>query len=184
MPQSNGQTEVTNRAILKTRLDETKGNWVNELPGVLWAYRTTPRKSIGESLFNLVYGKEGVIPAEIGEETLRIQQHEPETNDVEHLVDLDLLGEVKDAASTRVEEYKRRMAKAYNARIHRKSFQVQDLVWRRSDIQGNIGKLDTKWKGPYQVAETIENAIYKLKRLDGKEVPWTWYASNLKNFYI
>ncbi|KAK4407918.1 hypothetical protein Sango_0372800 [Sesamum angolense] len=72
-PQSNGQTEVTNRTILqhlKTRLDQAKGNWVDELPGVLWAYRTTSRRSTGESPFNLVYGMEAIIPTEIGEETL------------------------------------------------------------------------------------------------------------------
>ncbi|KAL2226629.1 UNVERIFIED_CONTAM: Gag-Pol polyprotein [Sesamum indicum] len=42
-PQANGEIEVTNRTILqhlKTRL-ENKGSWVDELSGVLWAYRTT-----------------------------------------------------------------------------------------------------------------------------------------------
>ncbi|KAL0293068.1 UNVERIFIED_CONTAM: hypothetical protein Sradi_6958400 [Sesamum radiatum] len=63
-PQSNGQTEVTNRIILqslKTRLEEAKGNWVEELPGILWAYRTTSRRSTGESPFSLVYGTEAVV---------------------------------------------------------------------------------------------------------------------------
>ncbi|KAL0405364.1 UNVERIFIED_CONTAM: Gag-Pol polyprotein [Sesamum latifolium] len=43
-PQANGQTEVTNLTILqhlKTRLEGAKSSWVEELPGVLWAYRTT-----------------------------------------------------------------------------------------------------------------------------------------------
>ncbi|KAL2250069.1 UNVERIFIED_CONTAM: Gag-Pol polyprotein [Sesamum indicum] len=42
--QANGKTEVTSRTILqhlKIRL-ESKGSWVEELSGVLWAYRTTP----------------------------------------------------------------------------------------------------------------------------------------------
>ncbi|KAL0294603.1 UNVERIFIED_CONTAM: hypothetical protein Scaly_3118600 [Sesamum calycinum] len=69
------------------------------------------------------------------------------------------------------EEYWRRMAKAYNARVHQKSFQVGDLVWRRSDVQGNIGKLDAKWEGPYRVIEATGNATYKLEKLDGKEIP-------------
>ncbi|KAL0345043.1 UNVERIFIED_CONTAM: Transposon Ty3-I Gag-Pol polyprotein [Sesamum radiatum] len=152
-PQSNGQTEVTNRTILqhlKARLDEAKGNWVDELPGVLWAYRTTARKSTGESPFNLIYGTEAIIPAEIGEETLRIQQYKPEANGIERRRDLDLLDEVRSNASIRAEAYKRRMAKAYNTRVRPRNFQVGDLVWRRSDIQGNLGKLDAKWEGPYQ----------------------------------
>ncbi|XP_075667544.1 uncharacterized protein LOC142637124 [Castanea sativa] len=44
-PQGNGQAEATNKVILaglKKRLDDAKGRWVEELPHVLWAYRTTP----------------------------------------------------------------------------------------------------------------------------------------------
>ena len=39
-PQANGQTEVTNRTLLKiikTRLDDAKGAWPEELSNVLWA---------------------------------------------------------------------------------------------------------------------------------------------------
>ena len=46
-PQSNGQAEVnirTLKAALKTKLENLKGKWVDYLPEVLWAYRTT-RKS-------------------------------------------------------------------------------------------------------------------------------------------
>ena len=43
-PQANRQTEVTNRSLLKlikSRLVGAKGAWPEELPNVLWAYRTT-----------------------------------------------------------------------------------------------------------------------------------------------
>ena len=44
-PQGNRQVEVVNKVIvsgLKKRLDEAKGKWMDELPHVLWTYRTTP----------------------------------------------------------------------------------------------------------------------------------------------
>ena len=47
-PQGNGQTETVNKVIvtgLKKRLDDVKRKWVEELPHVLWTYRTTPRWS-------------------------------------------------------------------------------------------------------------------------------------------
>ena len=53
-PQANEQVEVTNRSLLKiimTRLEGVKGIWPNELPSVLWAYRTTARTPTGETLF-------------------------------------------------------------------------------------------------------------------------------------
>ena len=45
-PQTNGQAEVTIRtlkAALKTKLEDLKGSWVEYLPEVLWAYRTTQK---------------------------------------------------------------------------------------------------------------------------------------------
>lgn len=63
-PQSNGQAEATNKTIvnvLKKRLEGTKGNWVKELLNVLWAYRTTPRRSTDETPFSMTYGAEAVL---------------------------------------------------------------------------------------------------------------------------
>ena len=53
-PQANGQVEVTNWTLLKiikTRLERAKGIWPDELPSVLWAYRTTARTPTGETPF-------------------------------------------------------------------------------------------------------------------------------------
>ena len=68
-PQGNGQAEAVNKVIvsgLKKRLDDAKGKWVEELPHVLWMYRTTPRRSTGETPFSMTYGAEVVIPLETG----------------------------------------------------------------------------------------------------------------------
>ena len=43
-PQANGKIEVKNRTLLKlikARLEGAKGAWPEELPSVLWAYKTT-----------------------------------------------------------------------------------------------------------------------------------------------
>ena len=72
-PQSNDQAEASNKTLLtalKKQLDSAKGKWVEELPGVLWAYRTTARKPIGISPFALICGMEAVIHIEIGMPTI------------------------------------------------------------------------------------------------------------------
>ena len=66
---------------LKKRLDETKGKWVEELPHVLWTYRTTPRQSTGETPFSITYGAEAVIPLETGFPTLRTNAFTLDGND-------------------------------------------------------------------------------------------------------
>ncbi|RVW17410.1 hypothetical protein CK203_094154 [Vitis vinifera] len=68
------QAEATNKTLinaLKKRLEQAKGKWVEELPGVLWAYRTTPGRPTGNTPFALTYGMDAVIPTEIGLPTIR-----------------------------------------------------------------------------------------------------------------
>ena len=83
-PQGNGQAETVNNVIvsgLKKRLDDAKGKWVEELPHVLWMYRTTPRRSTGETFFSMTYGAETVIPLETGFPMIRTNSFNPKDND-------------------------------------------------------------------------------------------------------
>ena len=67
--QSNGQAEVTIRtfkAALKTKLEDLKGKWVEYLPEVLWAYKTTGRSATQEAPFTLAFGTKAVAPVEVG----------------------------------------------------------------------------------------------------------------------
>ena len=52
--------------IIKVQLEVAKGAWPEELPNVLWAYRTTARTPIGETPFRLTYGTEAMILVKIG----------------------------------------------------------------------------------------------------------------------
>ena len=73
-PQTNDQVVTVNKIIkfnLKTKLEEDKGLWAEELPQVLWAYRTTSLTSTGETPFSLAYGVEAMILVEIGVPSLR-----------------------------------------------------------------------------------------------------------------
>ena len=107
-PQSNGQVEATNKTILnrlKKRLDGAKGRWVEEFPNVLWAYRTTPKRSTGETLFSLTYGAEAVIPTEVNLCSARVVGFDPVQNDNLTLEHLDWLEECREAATIRLAEY-------------------------------------------------------------------------------
>ena len=112
-PQSNGQAEAVNKAVLnglKRRLDDTKGNWAKELPNVLWAYRTTPRRSTGETSFSLTYGAKAVIPAEVNVCSARIDEFNPIQNELMMVEHLDLLEEYREAAVIRLAKYQQKLA--------------------------------------------------------------------------
>ena len=98
-PQSNDQAKASNKTILtalKKRLDSAKGKWVDELPGVLWAYRTTVCRPIGISPFALTYGMEVIVPTEIGMPTLRTDL--PKQSNTETMIkDLNMADKLREA---------------------------------------------------------------------------------------
>ena len=101
-PQGNGQAEVVNKVIvsgLKKKLDNAKGKWVEELPHVLWTYRTTPRRSTGETPFSMMYGTEAVIPLENGFPMLRTNALTLDNNDELLERSLDLIEERRENAT-------------------------------------------------------------------------------------
>ncbi|KAL0399983.1 UNVERIFIED_CONTAM: hypothetical protein Sradi_2341600 [Sesamum radiatum] len=144
-PQANGQVEVTNRILvqgIKRRLERAGGNWAEELTSVLWAYRTTPRGSTGESPFSLVYGTEAIIPAELSIPSHRVMNFSEKCNENLLRENLDLIEELRKKAFLRVQRYKNIMISSYNRRVKSRNFQVGDLVLRRADALKPIGKLD------------------------------------------
>ena len=111
---------MTNRTLLKiikTKLDDAKGAWPEELPNVLWAYRTTTRTPVGETSFRLTYRTEAVIPIEVGVTSTRRATFGEEGNDEELRINLDCLDEVRENASSRMAKYRQKMAEYYNRRV-------------------------------------------------------------------
>ncbi|KAM6551296.1 hypothetical protein CsatB_001104 [Cannabis sativa] len=67
-PQANGQVEAVNKTLkdtLKKKLEDTKGNWSEELPKFLWSYRTTEKTATGQTPFAMTYGYEAMLPVEL-----------------------------------------------------------------------------------------------------------------------
>ncbi|XP_059436632.1 uncharacterized protein LOC132169649 [Corylus avellana] len=107
-PQANGQVEATNKTIfkiLKKKLGQHKGEWAEDLPEVLWAYRTTRRTPTEETPFALAYGTEVVIPAEVKSGSFRVDAFNPNYNGEGLKLHLDLLQEKQDQAQVTMEAY-------------------------------------------------------------------------------
>ena len=147
-PQANGQVEVTNRSLLKiikTWLEGAKGIWPNELPSVLWAYRTMARTPTGETPFQLAYGTKAVIPAKVGLTSYQVESYHEDKNEEAMRLQLDLVDEVKAAAEQRLASYQKLMAKHYNTKARHRDFQVGDLILQkvmgvvRDPSQGKLG---------------------------------------------
>ncbi|XP_075112395.1 uncharacterized protein LOC142182217 [Nicotiana tabacum] len=139
----------------KKRLEESKGNWLEVLPGVLWAYRTIAKTSMGETPFSLVYGAKALIPVEIGEPSTRYTQANEESNEEEMRINLDLLEERREASLIRMAGQKQVMERYYNRKARLKYFKIGDFVLKKvfqSTRTANAGKLSPTWEGPYKIS--------------------------------
>ena len=133
-PQENGQGETVNKVIvngLKKRLDDAKGRWVEELPHVLWAYRTTPRRSTGKTPFSMSYGAEAVIPIETGFPTLRTQSFNSSNNDELLERNLDLIEERRESVMVQLAYYQHKLKQDYDAKVKLRPLKLEDLVLRK-----------------------------------------------------
>jgi hypothetical protein len=64
-PQGNGLAESSNKnliKIMKRTVGDNQRTWHKKLKNALWADRITPKRSIGNSPFMLVYGREARLP--------------------------------------------------------------------------------------------------------------------------
>ena len=188
-PQSNGQAEASNKTVLnriKKRLEDAKGRWVEELPNVLWIFRTMPRRSTSETPFSLAYDSEAVILLEIGLPTLRTSEWEPTKNDLAQSQALDLLEERRKQAMIRLSSYQQQLKKGYNKNVRPRSFQQGDLVLRK--VMGNAknptdDKLGPNWEGPYRVRSITGVGAYHLENLNSIPLPWPWNVSILRKYF-
>ncbi|XP_074378325.1 uncharacterized protein LOC141719858 [Apium graveolens] len=149
--QGNGAIEAANEVIfrgIKKRLGKAKGRWSKELPWILWAYRTTPRTSTGETPFRMTYGTEALVPVEVGLESHQTEVYNTGTNDFGLKANVDLLEEEREAAYQRNMKYLLQAAHHYDSNIKKRSFRVGDLVLRElaASMPTKQGKFQPNWK--------------------------------------
>ncbi|KFK32352.1 hypothetical protein AALP_AA6G230500 [Arabis alpina] len=190
-PQGNGQAEAINKTILdglKKRLDAKTGRWADELEGVLWSHRTTPRHATGETPFALVYGTECVIPSEVtypGQRRRLLPENE-ELNDSLLFDELDFLNERRDQALIRIANYQNAAARYYNSKVRERRFREGDLVLRevfQNTAERNAGKLGANWEGPYKVTAVVRPGVYELATMAGTPILHSWNVKHLKRYY-
>ena len=189
-PQGKGQAENVNKVIvseLKKRIDDAKGKWVEELPHVLWTYRTTPHSSTGETHFSMTYGAEAVIPLETGFPTSRTSSFNPRDNDEQLTKSLDLIEEKRENTMVQLAYYQQKLKQGYDANVKLGPLTPGDLVLRK--VVGAAknpawGKLGPNWEGPYRITSKAGIGAYFLEDLNEHVIPRSWNVNNLKmNYY-
>ena len=126
---------------------------MDELLGVLWAYRTTSQKSTRVSPFTLTYGMEAIIPTKIGMPMLRAEV--PRTTNTKAISkDLDIADELREVVVIHIASYQQRMVNLYNKHVKSRAFRAGDLVLRKffeNTANSAASKFQPNWEGPYVI---------------------------------
>ncbi|PHT82974.1 hypothetical protein T459_11417 [Capsicum annuum] len=163
--------------------------WHEKLPFALLGYRTTVCTSTGVTPYLLVYRTEAVIPAEVEIPSLRvivevkIYDEEWVKTRLEHL---SLIKEKRLTSVCHGQLYQRRMARAYNKKVHPRNFEVGQLVLRRilpHQVEAK-GKFSLNWQGPFIVKKVLPNGALYLTDIKGKMAEMAINADAVKRYYV
>jgi hypothetical protein len=133
-PQANGVVESFNKTLHKglTKIcGLDRDDWDDKVPTVLWAYRTTYKRSTGQTPFKLVYGQEVVIPLHFCANAGRITyvlEFDHILNTRQCFYQLNQLEEERMLAQQHQEAQKNQQKSWHDQHIKKKDINTGDLV--------------------------------------------------------
>nr|ABA97143.1 retrotransposon protein, putative, Ty3-gypsy subclass [Oryza sativa Japonica Group] len=167
---------------LKKRLEEAaKGKWPEEMLSVLWALRMTPTRPTKFSPFMLLYGDEAMTPTELGANSPRVTFSGGEEG---REVSLELLEGVRVEALEHMRKYATGTSATYNKKVRPTELLPGHLVLRKKANPIAVGKIESKWEGPYLIKHRSRTGSFRLVTLEGEEFDHSWNAASLKRFYV
>nr|GEZ96580.1 hypothetical protein [Tanacetum cinerariifolium] len=173
-PQTSGQVEVTNRGlkcILKRTVGENRASWSDKLEVALWAFRTAFKTSISYTPYRLVYGNACHLPLELEHKAYWALKHanfDLKTAGDHRKLQLNELNELRDQAYENSLIYKERTKKLHDDKIKNRIFNVGDQVLLfNSRLKIFLGKLKSRWSGPFTISEIYPYGTSKLIHPDG-----------------
>jgi hypothetical protein len=179
--QANGQAESSNKTfvkLIKKKIKDNPRRWHEVLSEALWAHRISRHGATKVTPFELVYGKEVVLPVEVNLSAYRLAKQNILDVESYYALMMDNIDDVTDKRMESLEEIekdKRRVARAYNKKVKAKSFQVGDLIWKTMlpirSKSNKFGKWSPSWEGPYKVVKICSENSYMVETLQGQRLP-------------
>jgi hypothetical protein len=83
-----------------------------------------------------------------------------------------------------IAKYQSQTKKWRDTQVVRKNIKDEDLVLRRKPNAQHIGKLQSKWEGPYRAMAAGHPGSFYLTDSEGVTTTHTWNIDNLRRFYI
>jgi hypothetical protein len=102
----------------------------------------------------------------------------------DYSVDKDAIEGIKLQAVENINKYQAETIKWRNRKVRLKDIKPEHLVLRRVANPDTISKLQLKWEGPFLVVSSSRPGSYRLKVMDGNDIPRSWNADELRRYYV
>nr|GEY77578.1 reverse transcriptase domain-containing protein [Tanacetum cinerariifolium] len=172
--QTSGQVEVSNQGlkqIFERTVGENRASWSDKLDDALWAFHTAFMTPIGCTPYKLVYGKTCHLPIELEHKAYWALKHcnfDLKMAGDHRKVQLSELNELRDQAYENSLIYKEKTKKIHDSKIKNHVFNIGDRVLLFSSrLKIFLGKLKTRWTGPFTIAYVFPYGTIELSQADG-----------------
>ncbi|XP_059075113.1 uncharacterized protein LOC131875108 [Cryptomeria japonica] len=176
---------------MKRLVSENFKNWHKKLYEALWANHTLPKRAIGMSSFELVYGvgAQVALPLELAATKLQtiIEDVYFQSSLEKRIMHLTKIDEERDKLVDRITEHQMRVKRLFDKRERPQKFMLGDqvLLWdRRREPKGAHAKFESLWKEPFLIHVVKGPNCFKLSYLDGTVLPLAYNGQDLKLYQL
>jgi hypothetical protein len=138
-------------------------------------------RSTGFTPFKLLFGDEAITLEEAKAGSIRTVASAKDKAD--YHVAKDTIEGTRLQAVENNNKYQAETIKWRDRKVRLKNIKPGHLVHRRVANADTVGKLQLKWEGPFLVVSSSRPGSYRLKDMDGNDIPRSWNADELRRFF-
>ena len=183
-PMTDGLVERFNSYIsqsLSMFVSDNQKDWDEYLPSILFAYRTSPQATTGDSPFYLLYGREPRLPIDVN--LLPPNIDHLSTSIAEHRARIvSQLEEAQRLAKENTERTQQEMKARYDLKAAPVEYKIGQRVWvfTPKTRKGLSKKLLHRWHGPYRIVKQLSPVNFKLRNAANRLVATPVHVNRMK----
>jgi hypothetical protein len=185
-PESNGLIEresgIIITGITNSIFIQPKEKWPDKLIKVVQNHNTAVSRSTGFTPFKLLFCDEAITPEEARTGSIRTLASTEDEGDCQ--VTKDTIEGTRLQAIEHINKYQAKTIKWHDRKVKLKNHKLGHLVLRRVANPDTVGKLQLKWEGPFLVVSSSRPGSYRLKDMDGNDIPRSWNVDELRRYYV
>jgi hypothetical protein len=136
---------------------------------VVWSHNTTVSTSTGFTPFKLLFGDDAITPEEAKTGSIRTTASAEDEADFQ--ITKDIIEGTRLQAIEHINKYQAETIKWRDRKVQLKNIKPGHLVLRRVANPDTVCKLHLKWEGPFLLVYSSRPDSYKLKDMDGNDIP-------------